>query len=60
MKDNFKVQQNINSVPNVEYEEVTLAFGKMPAKFKIPKWIVEDRKLSKLNNDNIDNDSKEV
>ena len=56
----MKVQQNINSVPNVEYEEVTLAFGKMPAKFKIPKWIIEDRKLNKSSNVNIEDDSKEV
>ena len=56
----MKVQQNIESVPNVEYEEVTLAFGKMPAKFKIPKWIIEDRKLNKSSNDNVDDDSKEV
>ena len=44
----------------IEYEEVKPAFGKMPAKFKIPKWIIEDRKLNKSSNDNIDDDSKEV
>ena len=54
MKDNFKVQQNINSVP------ITIKEYTMPAKFKIPKWIIEDRKLNKSSNVNNDDDSKEV